>query len=210
MAEVTLYTIDGAKAGNLTVTDSLFAVKPKLSVIHAVITAQDANSRQVLAHTKDRSEVSGTGKKPWKQKGTGRARHGSMRSPIWVGGGITFGPTKDRVFSIKVNKQMKRQDLGMVLTDKLQDEHLVAVTTYSLPEAKTKLVAAMRQALPGATYSALMVVAPGEEMVARSARNLPNTQVIRAGSLNVRDIAKYRYLIVSQAGLEAITETFGA
>lgn len=210
MAEVTLYTIDGAKAGSLPVADSLFAVTPKQSVVHAVIVAQDANSRQVLAHTKDRSEVSGTGKKPWRQKGTGRARHGSARSPIWVGGGITFGPTKERNFSVKVNKAMKRLALGMVLTDKLQSDALVAVADYTLPEAKTKLVAAMRKALPGATHRALLVVAPGEEMVARAARNLPNTEVIRAGSLNVRDVAKSRYLIVSKAGLAAITETFAA
>ncbi len=210
MAEVILYNQDGTSAGNISLVDSLFAVKPKKSVIHAVIVAQDANSRQVLAHTKDRSEVRGGGKKPWRQKGTGRARHGSSRSPIWSGGGVTFGPIKDRVFALKVNKGTKRLAFAMVLTDKVQDKALIAVKDFALAAAKTKLVAAMRQALPGATQSALLVLAPGEEMMARAAKNIEGTDIIRAGSLNVRDIAKYRFLIASQAGLAAITETFAS
>lgn len=210
MAEVTLYNIDGSEAGKLTLSDALFAVKPKKSVIHSVIVAQDANSRVAIAHTKDRGDVRGGGKKPWKQKGTGRARHGSSRSPIWIGGGITFGPSKDRDFSLKVNKATKRLALTMVLTDKVQDGALVAVKDFTLADAKTKLVSAMRSVLPGAKSSALIIVAPGEEMIARAAKNLENTEVIRAGSLNVRDIAKYRYLIASKAGLDAVTETFAS
>ncbi len=210
MAEVTLYNIDGTEAGKHTLSDVLFAVKPKKSVIHSAIVAQDANGRQVLAHTKDRSEVRGGGKKPWRQKGTGRARHGSSRSPIWSGGGITFGPTKDRVFTLKINKSTKRLALCMVLTDKLTSGALVAVNDFTIPAAKTKFVAAMRKALPGATASALIVLAPGEEMLARAAKNIDNTEIIRAGSLNVRDIAKYRYLIASKAGLDAMTETFAS
>ena len=208
MAEVTLYTMDGAKAGTLPLADALFAVKPKMGVIHAVIVAQDANSRQVLAHTKDRSEVRGGGKKPWKQKGTGRARHGSSRSPIWVGGGVTFGPTSDRNFSVKVNKSQKRLALAMTLSDKVASDAFIAVEAFALNEGKTKLAAAMRNALPGAEASALIVLAPGEETLGRAARNLPNTETIRAGSLNVRDVAKYRYLIVSKAGVAAMTDTF--
>ncbi|HCC83602.1 TPA: 50S ribosomal protein L4 [Candidatus Uhrbacteria bacterium] len=210
MAEVNLYNLDGSSAGQLTLSDALFAVKPKKSVIHSVIVAQDANSRQVLAHTKDRSEVRGGGKKPWRQKGTGRARHGSSRSPIWSGGGVTFGPIKDRVYTLKVNKSTKRLALCMVLTDKVQDSALIAVKDFTLPAAKTKLVAAMRQALPGAKQSALLVLAPGEEMMARAAKNIEGTEIIRAGSLNVRDIVKYRFLIVSAAGLAAMTETFAS
>ncbi|MBI1908460.1 50S ribosomal protein L4 [Candidatus Uhrbacteria bacterium] len=210
MAEVTLYNIDGSEAGTLALSDALFAVTPKKGVIHSAIVAQEANSRVAIAHTKDRGDVRGGGKKPWRQKGTGRARHGSTRSPIWVGGGITFGPTKERDFSMKINKATKRLALGMVLTDKVMDGALVAVKEFTLPEAKTKLVSAMRKALPGAKASALIVVAPGEEAVARAAKNLANTEVIRAGSLNVRDVAKFRYLIASKAGLEAVTETFAA
>lgn len=209
MAEVTLYNIDGSKAGSLPLPDKLFAVAPKQGVIHSAIVAQDANSRVAIAHTKDRSDVSGGGKKPWKQKGTGRARHGSSRSPIWVGGGVTFGPRNDRNFSLKINKATRRLALCMVLTDKVRGEGFVAVNDFTLPEAKSKLVAAMREVLPGATAKVLLVVAPGEELMARAARNIKNTEVIRAASLNVRDIAKYRYLIVSKAGVQTMIETFG-
>lgn len=209
MAEVTLYNIDGSKAGSLPLPDGMFAVAPKQGVIHTAIVAQDANSRVAIAHTKDRSEVSGGGKKPWKQKGTGRARHGSTRSPIWVGGGVAFGPRNERNFSLKINKATKRLALMMALTDKVQDGAFVAVNEFAMPEAKTKLVSAMRKALPGASVKALLVVAPGEEAVARAARNLKNTEVIRAASLNVRDVAKFRYLIVSKVGVQTMIDTFG-
>lgn len=208
MAEVTLYTMDGATNGTLTLPNALFAVKPKVGVIHQAIVAQEANARIAIAHTKDRSDVRGGGKKPWKQKGTGRARHGSNRSPIWVGGGVTFGPRNDRNFTLKINKAQKRTALAMVLTDKVLNGALVAVDTFVFPEGKTKLASAMRKALPGADGSALLVLAPGEETLARAARNLVDTTTIRAGSLNVRDVAKFRTLIVSRAGVDAITDTF--
>lgn len=210
MADVTLYTMDGAQAGTLSLAKALFEVAPKLGVIHSVIVAQDANSRQVLAHTKDRSDVQGGGKKPWKQKGTGRARHGSSRSPIWIGGGITFGPRNDRNFTLKVNKSQKRLALSMVLSDKVATGNFVAVDAFTFPEPKTSLAAAMRKALPGADAKALIVLAPGEENLYRAARNLPNTETIRAGSLNVRDVAKYPYLITSKAGVDAMTEIFAS
>lgn len=210
MAEVTLYSMDGAKAGMLTLSDALFAVKPKVGVIHQVIVAQEANARVAIAHTKDRSEVRGGGKKPWKQKGTGRARHGSSRSPIWVGGGVTFGPRNDRNFSLKINKATRRTALAMVLSDKVASGAFVAVDQFVFPEGKTKLAAAMRKALPGGEKKALIVLAPGEETLGRAARNLADTTVIRAGSLNVRDIAKFPTLIVSKAGVAAITDTFGS
>lgn len=210
MAEVTLYNIDGSQAGSLPLPDAMFAVKPKAGIIHAAIVAQDANSRVAIAHTKDRSEVRGGGKKPWRQKGTGRARHGSSRSPIWVGGGVTFGPRNERNFTLKINKATKRLALTMALTDKVLSGAFVAVKEFAAPEAKTKFVSAMRKVLPGAGAQALLVVAPGEEMIARAARNLDRTTVIRAGSLNVRDVAKYRYIIVSKAGVQSMIETFGA
>ncbi len=210
MAEVTLYSMDGAKTGMLTLSDALFAVKPKLGVIHQVIVAQEANARVAIAHTKDRSEVRGGGKKPWKQKGTGRARHGSSRSPIWVGGGVTFGPRNERNFSLKINKATRRTALAMVLTDKVINGALIAVDQFVFAEGKTKLAAAMRKALPGAEKKALIVLAPGEETLARAARNLPDTTTIRAGSLNVRDLAKFPTVIVSKAGVAAITDTFAS
>src|SRR6188472_1070358 len=157
MAEVKCYTWEGKEAGMIPLSDKLFAVEVKPSVVHDVIVAQDANSRAIHAHVKDRSEVRGGGKKPWKQKGTGRARHGSSRSPIWVGGGITHGPHKEQNYSVKVNKKTKRLAIAMLLTDKVKDSAFVAVENFTLPEAKTKFVSQMRKALPGTGKSALVL-----------------------------------------------------
>lgn len=210
MAEVKVYNWQGKDAGTMMVPDALFAVAANPNVIHDVIVAQDANSRVVLAHVKDRSEVSGGGKKPWKQKGTGRARHGSSRSPIWVGGGVTHGPQANRNFETKLNKKTKRAALAMVLSDKLQDGAFVAVEDFSFPEAKTKFAAAMRKALPGAEGSALLVLTKEDAVARRAMRNLPKTGVILAHSLNVRDAAKYRTIVASKAAIATMIQTFTA
>ncbi len=210
MAQVKLYNWKGTDAGTVTLPDALFAVQPNSNLIHSVIVAQEANARVVLAHTKDRSQVSGGGKKPWKQKGTGRARHGSSRSPIWVGGGVTHGPLAERNFSVKLNKKTKRTALAMVLTDKLQDGAFIAVEDFGFPEAKTKFVAQMRAALPGARGSALIVVTADDILMKRAAKNLPKTVTIHAQSLNVRDAAKYRTIVASQAAIASMIQTFSA
>lgn len=210
MAELKLYSLEGKEIGTLPVADSLFAVEPKESVIHQAIVAQEANSRVALAHTKDRSEVRGGGKKPWKQKGTGRARHGSSRSPIWIGGGVTHGPRNERNFSVKINKKAKRTALAMVLTDKVKDGAFIAVENFDIPEAKTKLAANMRKALPGSDKSTLVILTTGDAIMRRALKNIPKTQSIYAHSLNVRDVAKYGNVIASQAAIQAVTETFSA
>ncbi len=210
MAQVKLYNLKGADAGMMTLPDVLFAVEPNSNLIHSVIIAQEANSRVVLAHTKDRSQVSGGGKKPWKQKGTGRARHGSSRSPIWIGGGVTHGPLAERNFSVKLNKKTKRVALAMVLTDKVQDGAFIAVEDFVLPEAKTKFVAQMRAALPGARGSMLIVLTAEDVAMKRAAKNLPKTTTIHAQSLNVRDAAKYRTIVASKAAIESMVQTFSA
>src|SRR3989338_10491140 len=138
MAKVILYNQTGSEVGELSLDATLFDVAPDTALVHEAVVAQEANSRQVLAHTKGRGEVAGTGKKQWKQKGTGRARHGSRRSPIWVGGGITFGPRNDRNFSLKMNRKARRKALAMVLTDKLISARLVAVDDLGVEEGKTK------------------------------------------------------------------------
>lgn len=208
MAQVKLYTWQGADAGTFELPDSLFAVAVKPAVVHEVIVAQDANSRAVSAHTKDRSEVSGGGKKPWKQKGTGRARHGSTRSPIWVHGGVAHGPQADRNFTKKINKKMKRTAIAMLLSDRLAQNAFVAVDTFAFPEAKTKLVATMRKALPCADKAALLVLGSAEAGVARAARNLSQTQTIAARSVNPRDLAKFGAVIASKAAIAEMEETF--
>jgi len=138
MPNVNLYNQEGKEIGKAELTSEIFDVKLNSNLVHQAVVAQTANKRQVLAHTKDRSEVRGGGKKPWRQKGTGRARHGSIRSPLWRGGGITFGPTNERNFSLKINKKAKRKALLMCLSDKAKNERIILVDNLELAEAKTK------------------------------------------------------------------------
>lgn len=191
-----------------TVADELFAVPVKSWVIHEAVVAQDANSRAIHAHVKDRSEVRGGGKKPWKQKGTGRARHGSSRSPIWVGGGITHGPNDARNYSKKINRATKRLALAMALSDKCESGAILAVEDFNLAAAKTRAVAALRAALPQNKASALIVVTKGDLAMRRAAKNLPKTDTILAHSVNVRDVVKYGVVIASTAALREMEETF--
>ena len=196
--------MDGSKAGTQDLPDALFGVEVAPEVVHEAIVAQNANARLKRANTKDRSAVRGGGRKPWKQKGTGRARHGSRRSPIWVGGGVTFGPTLLRNFTKKINKKMKRKALAMMLSDKVASNQFVALESYDMPEAKTKHVAAMRKSLPGAETSAILVTTADDIAVVRGAQNLPKTATIGATSLNVRDLARYQYVIASKGAIEKL------
>lgn len=196
--------MDGSKVGVQELPDILFGVDVSAQLIHEAIIAQDANTRVKRATTKDRSDVRGGGRKPWKQKGTGRARHGSRRSPVWVGGGITFGPTLLRNFGKKINKKAKRKALAMMLSDKVASEQFIAIESFEMPEAKTKFVADMRQKLPGANRSAIIVTTKEDQAVVRGAKNLPKTATIGATNLNVRDLAQYQYVIASSAAIDVL------
>lgn len=208
MAKVNLYKQDGKTSGNAELPDGLFAVQVKPDVIHEVLVAQLANGRVRLAQAKDRSEVRGGGKKPWKQKGTGRARHGSRRSPIWSGGGVTFGPNAARNFVKKVNKKLRRKALAMVLTDKLVHEKLIVLDDMNLANAKTSAFAAVRAGLPGAGYSTLVITTKDQPNVVLAAKNLPKTSTIAATSLNVRDLLKHQFIITSQEAISVMKETY--
>lgn len=208
MAQVNLYKQDGKTSGNVELPDGLFAVQVKPDVIHEVLVAQLANGRARLAQAKDRSEVRGGGKKPWKQKGTGRARHGSRRSPIWSGGGVTFGPNAARNFAKKVNKKVRRKALAMVLSDKLKNERLIVVDNLNLAEAKTATLATVRGTLPGAGRSTLIVTTKEQSNVVTAAKNLPKTTTIAATSLNVRDLLKFQYVIMSEEAVNVLKETY--
>ncbi len=208
MAEITLYKKDGSESGKVKLSDELFAITPNPSLIHEAIVAQDANSRVRYAQVKDRSEVRGGGRKPWKQKGTGRARHGSRRSPIWIGGGITFGPNADRNFTKKINRKAKRKALAMILSDKVRENWFIAVEDLTFEDAKTKLIAEMRSKLPGSDKSALIVTTKEDKNFIRGAQNLPKTETINVGSLNVRDLVKHQFVIASKAAIEKIQEIY--
>lgn len=133
-----LYDSHAKKLKELDLNPEIFDVPINIGLVHQAATAQLANRRRPLAHTKDKSQVAGGGRKPWRQKGTGRARHGSIRSPLWKGGGVTFGPTKDRNFSQKINKKMKRKALFMALTDRAKDNHLLILDKFEIKHNKTK------------------------------------------------------------------------
>ncbi|MBI4592468.1 50S ribosomal protein L4 [Candidatus Uhrbacteria bacterium] len=207
MALVTLYSIDGSKKGDLTLEDSLFGVKVNPALIHEAIVAQTASSREPVAHTKTRGEVAGTGKKPWKQKGTGRARHGSRRSPIWVGGGITFGPRFDRNFAVKINKQARRKALAMVLSDKVASDRFIAVEDFT-GEGKTKQLSQILGRFPSAGKKTLVVTTPENKLVSRAARNLPKVSTIPANALNIVDLLRFDYVLMTQPAVVMVTEMY--
>lgn len=206
--EVAVYKMDGSKAGSMNLPDSLFAVEVNAGLVHEAIVTQEANSRIRYSQTKDRSEVRGGGKKPWRQKGTGRARHGSRRSPIWVGGGITFGPDAFRIFGKKINKRAKRKALAMALTDKVNEQSFIIVEDLKLEAPKTKLIQSMREKLPGSDASALIVAATDDKSVGLATRNLTTTAAIPANAINVRDVVKYKFVIASKDAVEAIINQF--
>lgn len=208
MASVTLYSADGSKKGDLSLDDKLFAVSVNAALVHEAVVAQSANSRTAVAHTKTRGEVAGTGKKPWKQKGTGRARHGSRRSPIWSGGGITFGPRQNRNFGVKMNKQARRKALAMVLSDKVASERFVAVDQLVSEEGKTKALLSVLNNLPSAGKKTLIVTTPDNKMISRAAQNLPNIATLPANALNVVDLLSYEFVVMSEPAVAMATDIY--
>lgn len=233
MPKVLVYNQQGEKVGEEKLSDQVFGVKIKPELVHQAVVTQQANARTTLAHTKGRAEVRGGGRKPWKQKGTGRARHGSIRSPLWRGGGVTFGPSRNQNFSLKINKKAKRKALAMSLTDKLADEKLIALDKLELSEIKTKKFFEILQNLklrskrtlklkpvtkeqkkldqPKAAKdkvkSVLFITDKKDEKLSRSARNIQKVTVINAASLNIVEVLKAQNLVATIAALKKIEET---
>jgi len=205
--KVDVYNQEGKTVGNIELSAKVFGVKPNPGLIEQAITTILANRRQVVAHTKTKGEVRGGGRKPWKQKGTGRARHGSIRSPQWKGGGVIFGPRSNRNFSVKMNIVSKRQALLMSLSDKAMSERVTIVDNLDLTTTKTKAFVAMLKALSPQKKN--LVVMPTTNMnVIKSSRNIPGVTIIRADSLNTYDVVNHQQLIVAQDALPVIEKTF--
>lgn len=203
MAKVKLFSNQGSEQGTVELAPAVFEVAPKIDLVHQVYVAQMANAREAWADTKDRSEVRGGGKKPWKQKGTGRARHGSTRSPIWKGGGVTFGPLSDRNYTQKINKKMKTAAVRMCLSDKLSDGKFAVVEAYPT-EAKTKNFVTLRSALTGGTRSTLVLTAGKEESVIKAAANITKLDVMRASDVTVVDLLHHQSVVASVAAVRAL------
>ncbi|MCX6795723.1 MAG: 50S ribosomal protein L4 [Candidatus Falkowbacteria bacterium] len=211
--KIKVYNQSAKEVSELEVSDKVFGLKSNPELIHQAVIAQMSNERQVLADTKDRSEVRGGGKKPWKQKGTGRARVGSSRSPLWRGGGVTFGPTSDRNFSVKINKKMKQKALLMSISDKIANSSFVALDKLVFEEFKTKdfntfLSAVEKEVLANDRRSVLLVNSEKDEKVKYSGRNLKGVEIINLENLNILDILKYRNLIMTEEAVKKIAEQY--
>lgn len=207
MLQAKLYNQKGEAQGEVKLNPEIFAVKMNAELVHQVVVAQLANRRLVLAHTKERGEVRGGGKKPWKQKGTGRARAGSSRSPLWRGGGIIFGPSKERNYCKKVNKKAKTKALFMVLSDKAHEQAIKIIDKVTLPVAKTKSLVQMLKAFE-VKKSVLIVLDKMDKKIALSVRNLPNVSVISADSLNVYAILGASDVLIAEPALARIEAVY--
>ena len=211
MAKVKIYKLDGSVVGELTLATEIFDVVGNQGLIHEASLAQSLNARQPLAHTKTRADVRGGGKKPWKQKGTGRARHGSSRSPIWVGGGVTFGPRSERTFDVKINKRARRKAICMLLSDRVRDDHFIAMDELTIEGCKTsQLVKALAAMKIDGRRSLLMVVDSKNTAARRAASNIPKVRTIAPNSLNVNDLLRSGYVMAGVGEIKTIETTYGS
>jgi len=208
--KIKVYNQSGTAVKDLELNEKIFGVKSNSELLHQAVVAQGANERQVLAHTKDRSEVRGGGKKPWKQKGTGRARAGSSRSPLWSGGGVVFGPRNDRNFKVKINQKMKQAAIFMALSDKLLSKTLVVLDELKMADYKTKQFAAILSALENKVLNDsrrdLLILNEGqEEKVKMSARNLAGVKIINLENINLLDLLNYKNLLMTESAVKTLT-----
>lgn len=203
-----VYNQMGEEVGQALLPKEIFDVPLNSDLLHQVVVSQQANRRQVIANTKGRGEVSGGGRKPWRQKGTGRARVGSIRSPLWRGGGIAFGPTKERIFTKKINRKMRRLALLMVLSAKAKNNFLVVLDVLKLEKPKTKLMVEILNRLPSKNRPALIALPEMDQSVIRAARNIPGLQTAEARNLNPLDLLSFEYLILPKESIKTIKENF--
>ena len=205
MANVSVYNMEGKEVGTMELNDAVFGVEVNDHLVHAVVVAQLANKRQGTQKAKTRSEVSGGGRKPWRQKGTGHARQGSTRAPQWTGGGVVFAPTP-RDYTIKLNKKERRLALKSVLTAKVQENKFIVLDELKFDEIKTKNFQAVLNNLN--VNKAMVVINENDKNVVMSAKNIPNVITAQTNTINVYDILKYNTMIVTKAAVETIQEVY--
>lgn len=207
MTKITAYKDNGAENGAVEVQDAIFGIEPNDSVVTDAVIMQRASMRQGTHDVKNRSEVRGGGRKPWRQKGTGRARQGSIRSPQWVGGGVVFGPTP-RSYAHHLPKKVSRLALKSVLSQKAADSNLIVIDSISYDKPSTKAFAQLLNTV-GADNKALVVVEDGNDNVALSARNIDKVKVVAPEGVNVLDVINANKLVVTKAALSKIEEVLG-
>lgn len=205
MAKVSVYNIEGNKVGDMELNDAVFGVEVNEHLVHMAVVSQLANKRQGTQSAKTRSEVSGGGRKPWRQKGTGHARQGSTRAPQWTGGGIVFAP-KPRDYSFKMNKKEKNLALKSVLTSKVAEDKLIVLDSISFDGIKTKKMVAVLNNLKA--DKALVVLNDNDKNVILSAKNIPDVKTALTNTINVYDILKYDKLIVTKDAVATIEEVY--
>ena len=205
MANVSVYNMEGKEVGTMELNDAVFGVEVNEHLVHLAVVAQLANKRQGTQKAKTRSEVSGGGRKPWRQKGTGHARQGSTRAPQWTGGGVVFAPTP-RDYSIRLNKKEKRAALKSALTSRVNDNKFVVVDELKFDEIKTKNFKNVMNNLN--VSKALVVLAENDQNVVLSARNIPEVRTSLVNTLSVYDILKYNTVVATKAAVASIEEVY--
>ena len=205
MANVSVYNIEGKEVGSIELNDAVFGVEVNEHLVHMAVVNQLANNRQGTQSAKTRSEVSGGGRKPWRQKGTGHARQGSTRAPQWTGGGIVFAP-KPRDYSFKMNKKEKRAALCSALSSKVAESKIVVLDEFKLDEIKTKKFVEVMNNLK--VENALVVLEGENKNVVLSGRNIPSVKVTATNEINTYDVLKYTTLVVTKAAVEKLEEVY--
>ena len=205
MANVSVYNIEGKEVGSIELNDAVFGVEVNEHLVHMAVVNQLANNRQGTQSAKTRSEVSGGGRKPWRQKGTGHARQGSTRSPQWTGGGVVFAP-KPRDYSFKMNKKEKRIALLSALSSKVAESQIIVLDEFKLDEIKTKKFAEVMSNLK--VDKALVVIEGENKNVVLSGRNIPTVKVSATNEINTYDVLKYETLVVTKAAVEKLEEVY--
>jgi large subunit ribosomal protein L4 len=206
MVKAKLYNQAGEDKGEIKLNSKIFNIEISPDLIKQAILALLSNRRNVIAHAKGRSEVRGGGRKPWRQKGTGRARHGSTRSPIWKGGGVTFGPSKEQNFTVKINKKAKVRALFMTLSDKAGSGLISVLEGFASKDGKTKEVSEFLKKMK--MTKGLVVIEKMDEKIARAFRNIKGVEVIAANSLNVYDTLNAKTVIFTKEALKVLEQTF--
>jgi len=205
MANVSVYNIEGKEVGKIDLSDAVFGVEVNEHLVHMAVVSQLANNRQGTQKAKTRSEVSGGGRKPWRQKGTGHARQGSTRAPQWTGGGVVFAPVP-RDYSFKMNKREKRAALKSALTSRVEENKFIVIDEINFEEAKTKNFANILKNLD--VSKALVVLEDDNKNAELSARNIADVKTAKTNTINVYDILKYNTVVATKAAVEAIEEVY--
>lgn len=207
MPKVALFDMSGAQIGEIDLNDNVFGIEPNEAVLADFVKMQLANKRVGTASVKNRGEVSGSGRKPWRQKGTGRARVGSTRNPVWRGGGVVFGPVP-RDYSYKLPKKVRRLAMRSALSAKVKDNNIIVVDSLVFDAPKTKKMVEVLKALGASNKTLLVTLESADSNVVRSARNIPGVKSLRADFINVYDLLKYETLLITKDAVAKVEEVF--